>query len=57
MKKNKIKRKIALKFFGFDSNCFFFRKMKDMQIQALLGQYVDSGLVQLDDCPIVNQYW
>lgn len=33
------------------------RKMKDMQIQALLGQYVDSGLVQLDDCPIVNQYW
>jgi len=33
------------------------RKMKDMQIQALLGQYVDSGLVQLEDCPIVNQFW
>eukprot|EP00088_Acartia_fossae_P070851 TRINITY_DN9583_c0_g1_i2.p1 TRINITY_DN9583_c0_g1~~TRINITY_DN9583_c0_g1_i2.p1 ORF type:complete len:350 (-),score=90.48 TRINITY_DN9583_c0_g1_i2:862-1911(-) len=33
------------------------KKMKDMQLEALLGQYVDSGLVQLDDCPIVNQHW
>jgi len=32
-------------------------KMKDMQLEALLGQYVDSGIVHLEDCPIVNEYW
>ncbi|XP_023332100.1 uncharacterized protein LOC111704180 [Eurytemora carolleeae] len=33
------------------------RRMKDMQLEALLGQYVASGLVQLKDCQYVQQYW
>jgi len=33
------------------------RKMKDMQLEALLGQYVDSGMVTLQDCAVVNEYW
>jgi len=32
-------------------------KMKEMQLEALIGQYLDKGDVNLDDCEILNQYW
>jgi len=32
-------------------------KMKEMQLEALIVQYVDTGEVHLEDCHLVNQYW
>lgn len=32
-------------------------EIKSMQMLALLGQYVDSNIVNLEDCQLTNDYW